>query len=320
MKTKEILKSVLQLSVVLFAIFTITNFNLAFAATLPFSPEATAELKKGDIIIPPQGEGLDIAEQLVFGALGYVKAITVAIGILMITIIGTRLVMSNGNEEDVTKARQALIYAIIAFVIISMSQELAKIFDMKDGTIIQSPQSILNRYRLFDRQVQIFMTFIKYVIATYATIFAVRSGIALITSGDQEEEVTKHKQGMAYSAAGLFLLYIGEIFIERVFYKIDKNVYSGITGIHPSLDAKVGIDQLAGITNLFVSVLGPVAVLALIGGAIMYATAAGEEERMEKGKRIVVSSIIAIVIIYSAFAIVSTVISSRLTDLNALIQ
>jgi len=191
---------------------------------------------------------------------------------------------------------------------------------MKDGTIISSPQEILNRYRLFDRQVQVFVTFVKYVIGAYATLFAVRSGIGLVTSGTNEEERGKYKKSLMYSASGLFLLYVGQIFVEKVFYKIDKNVYSGITGVHPSIDAKAGVDQIAGITNLIVSFVGPVAVLIFIIGGIMYATAAGEEERMEQAKRLLLSAVIGIVIIYGAFAVVSTVLASKLTDLGALIE
>jgi len=320
MKTKEIIKSGLQLFTILVVIHFANSFDIVNAATLPILEGAKEEFIKGDIIVPPDAEGLTIAEQLVFGALGYVKALMVAIGILFITITGMQLIMANGDEESITKSRKAIIYTIIGFVIISMSQEFARVFDMKDGTIISSPQEILNRYRLFDRQVQVFVTFVKYVIGAYAALFAVRSGIGLITSGANEEERGKYRNSLMYSAGGLFLLYVGQIFIEKVFYKIDKNVYSGVTGVHPSIDAKAGVDQIAGITNLVVSFVGPVAVLVFIVGAVMYATAAGEEERMEQAKKLLISSVIGIVIIYASFAIVSTVLASKLTDLGALIE
>ena len=56
----------------------------------------------------------------------------------------------------------------------------------------------------------------------------------------------------------------------------------------------------------------------LIIGAIMYATSGGEEENMNKAKRVIIATIVGIVIIYGAFAMVSTVISGRLSDVGVI--
>ena len=66
------------------------------------------------------------------------------------------------------------------------------------------------------------MTFIKYIIGSAATIMVVYSAARLITAGGDEEKVSTHKAGIMYSAGGLILIYIGDIFINKVFYKIDK--------------------------------------------------------------------------------------------------
>lgn len=317
------LKTVCQFLTVMTLIVIFTHLSV-FAgdySSLPISDGAKDILTGSQIPTPPDKTGQEIAKDLVLGGLRYVKIVTVVVGILYITIMGYTLVTHGDNEEEVTKAKRGLTYTIIAFIMISISQEFSRIFDMEGGkTLLGSPQEIIKRVRFFDKQVEIVMTFIKYTIATYATLMVVRSGIKLVTAGGKEEETTKHKKSILYSAGGLILIYVGDIFINKVFYKVDKNVYSGITGVHPKVDAKAGVEQIVGITNFIVSFIGPIAILMLIVGAIMYATAGGEDEKMQKAKRLLVATAFGIILIYGSFAMVSTVLTGRLENLGTLTE
>lgn len=312
---KSFTRNFCQLAIVMGLILVFSQLT-ALAANLPGT---SSELfSSSGLPTPAEGQsGQETLNQVVFSALGYVKVIVGVIGVLLITVIGYKLVISGSNEEEVTKAKRALTYTIIAFVMISMSDDIGKIFDMKDGTLLQNPQEILQRVKLFDRQVEIAITFMKYTIGSLATLMLVRAGTKMITEGGNEEETTKAKKSLLYTTGALLMIYVGDIFINKVFYKINKNVYSGITGVNPQLDAKAGVEQIVGITNLIVTFVGPVAVLILLAGAIMYATSGGEEEKMEKAKRLVFSAALGILVIYGAFAIVSTVISGKLTSIGA---
>lgn len=291
----------------------------AFAsdALVPINP---TQFTAGGIPTPSTGKsGQQIAIDLIFGTLSYVKVLVAVMGIIFISITGYRMVVKGDNEEEVAKARTSVIYIIIAFGAISMSQDIGRIFDMRQSSLLGSPQEILTRFNLFDRQVEIVITFIKYLLGSFAVIMVIRSASKLITAGGSEEQTSKHKKGLLYSAGGLILVYIGDIFIQNVFYKVNTNVYTGISGVHPQIDAKEGVEQLVGLTNFIVSFVGPVAVLMLIVGAIMYATAAGEDERLDQAKRILLTTLIGIIIIFGAFALVSSVVSGRLTDFDALL-
>jgi len=291
----------------------------AFAGSLPATGQDI--FQSSQIPAPPPDQsGQSIVVDLVFGGLRYVKIIVAVIGILYITIMGYALITSSDQEEKVTEARKGIVYTLIAFLMISMSQDIGRIFDQTGGGLLGSPQNILSKVRLFDKQIEIFVTFIKYLIAAYATLMVLRSGIKMVTAGGKEEETTKHKKALMYSAGGLALITVGDIFINKVFYKVNKSVYSGITGVHPQVDVKAGVEEIVGITNFVVSFVAPIAVLVLIVGAIMYATSAGEDDRMDKAKRILVSAAIGIVIIYGAFALVSTVIAGRLQDIGSILN
>ena len=82
------------------------------------------------------------------------------------------------------------------------------------------------------------------------------------------------------------------------------------------IDVTEGVEQIASITNLIVKFIGPVAVMALMAGAIMYATANGDEEKMNKAKRLLIAVAVGMVIVYGAFAVVSTFIAKDLQNIN----
>ena len=79
-------------------------------------------------------------------------------------------------------------------------------------------------------------------------------------------------------------------------------------GAQPAVDAARGVSELVGITNFVVSLVGPLAVLSMIVAAILYITAAGKDEQINKAKKLMFATLLGIVIIYGAFAIVSTFI------------
>jgi len=282
-------------------------------------PLTETEYVLGDIPTPSAGKsGQELIKDLVFAVMGYLKVIVASLGIGVIMYSGAKIYMARGDDADITSARKAITYLLIGFVIISMAEDLSKIFDMEKSVLLSSPQDILSRVHVFDKEVEIFVTFIKYIIGAYTTISLVRAGFKMATAGDDEKVIGEERKRIVNSIAGLLLLYIGDIVINKVFYKVNKEAYSGLTGVQPYIDAQEGLNQMIGVTNLLTSIMGTVAVLMLVFGGIMYALSGGKQETMDKAKKIITVTIIGMVIIFAAFAIVSTVIANRMEQLGAL--
>lgn len=68
-------------------------------------------------------------------------------------------------------------------------------------------------------------------------------------------------------------------------------------------------DLLLTFLNFFLGFLGIVAVIMVIYGGVLYVTAAGNQESIDKGKKIIMYAVIGIVIILLAFALVNTLLS-----------
>jgi hypothetical protein len=290
----------------------------AFAAYLPGvgDPNIDKFYNEAKIPVPPggaNGSAMSTVEQVVLSGLAYAKLIIVAVGILYITVMGFRMVISSDNDEQITNVKKGITYALIAFLIISMSQDIAEIFNYKNSTILQSPSEILKRVRIWDKQVEIFIQFIKYVITAFAGIMIVRSSLKLVTSGGSDEDTSKHRNSILFSIAGLLLVYGGEIFINKVFYVINKDKYTAAKGVELTVDVGQGVKEIVGLTNMVVSFVAPIAVLMIVVAAIMYLAAGGQEEKMQKAKRIIIAVVIGMVIVYGAFALVNTIVTGRLS-------
>ena len=303
------------------AVHFVANGNRALAVTGDVTtdnkhlwlPDST---KYSGLANPAVGtEGQSITKTAIENAIKYGKILTSVIAVLFIILMGARYVTSGGDEEAVKKSTKGLLMSILALAIISMSQEVAEIvgFYGSSQTFGADPQgsilgldNMMERVRLFDRRVEVIMVFIKYFIGSLAVLMLVVNGVKLVVGGGEEENIKKARNGVIYSILGLIILLVGNTFVENVFYEIDKDVYS-TTGAQPTTNVEGAIEELVGITNLVVSFVGPLLLLLILVGGIMYLTAGGEEERMNKAKRLLIAAIIGVIVIYGAFAIVSTV-------------
>lgn len=268
--------------------------------------------------------GQEMAVKLVETALKYAKILISIASVGIIIFMGVRLVVASGDEEVIKKSTTGLLYALIAFAIVSMSQDLGRIVGFfKDGQafgdqasnggIIGSADQITQRLGIFDKEVEILMTFIKYMIGSLAVAVVVVNGVRLVTGGGEEENIKKSRNGILAAIGGLVLMTVANTFVTKVFYKVDKSTYSAIDGgVTPTTDLGAGIKEIVGITNFIVSFVGPVLVLLIVIAGVLYLTAGGEEEKMNKAKRLLISGVIGLVVIYGAFALVSTVVSGSL--------
>jgi hypothetical protein len=69
---------------------------------------------------------------------------------------------------------------------------------------------------------------------------------------------------------------------------------------------------LLSIINYFLGFLGVLAVLMIIYGGVLYMTASGEQQKADKGKKIIMYAIIGIIIILLSFALINTVLGAAL--------
>lgn len=265
---------------------------------------------------------------LVISAINNARYIVGAVAVLLIVYAGIRMVTAQGEEEQYTTQKRNILYAILGLAAVGFSGELVRILNVycpdsgpslgKDlisglpctpGGFLKDPNAILRSATLFSQRTQLLITFVKYFIGSVAVFGIVRAGLRLVTFFGNEEKMQQDKKALFYDILGLLLIIMADSAVNNVFYKIDFSRYPTTGGAAPSFNAAQGIKELAGFTNLIVTIATPIAILILLFGAFLYITSATNEENQTKAKRLIFAVIIGLLIMYAAFAIVSTVIS-----------
>lgn len=313
------------------ALTALALMNMAMATAPAFAQDSTGLLPlpqsgtAGSYIkLPTVGSGTAEAKfyNLVQAIITNVRYILGAVAIAFMVYAGIRMVFAQGGEEEYTTQKRNIIYAIIGLAVVGLSGELVRIFSVycengKDlagqpctaGGFLSGPNAITRSATLFNEQTQAIITFIKYIIGSIAVFSVIRSGLRLITSAGSEEHIAEDKKALFYGVLGLIFIIMADSVVTNVFYNIDVTKYPGVGGATPAFNPAQGVKEMAGITNLVVTIATPVAILMLLYGAFLYISSAGKEEQQGKAKRLIFAVIVGILIMYAAFAIVSTIIS-----------
>lgn len=258
----------------------------------------------------PEGEtAIEKLESFLGPVARNLRIILGAFSVLFIVISGFTMVISGENEETVKTQRKSITYGVIGLMIISIAGPISEVFDYRQGNFIDDPAKFTERVQIFDNVTQLVITFIKYLLGSLATLMAVRAGATLVMSGDNDDDVSKAKKQLTLSAGGLMLVIVSDLVIRKIFYVADYSTNAEATIVQ--IDQNEFIRQLVGVTNLMVSFVGPIMMLGVVVGGFIYITSQGEDEKTSLAKKIITNSIIGIVIIYGAFALVSTVIAGQ---------
>lgn len=138
------------------------------------------------------------------------------------------------------------------------------------------------------------------IIVVLALVFIVIGAVLYITSAGNEGQMTLAKGAITAAMIGLAIALAAPSFLKE----IGTVLGWGAVGSGPVSDA-LTLSQIAlNVLNFLLSIVGVLAVIMLVIGGIMYLTAAGNEDRIETGKKIVTYSIIGITVALAALIIV----------------
>ncbi|MFA4814804.1 MAG: hypothetical protein WC924_02445 [Candidatus Gracilibacteria bacterium] len=290
----------LVLAVVLGVVFACAPHSYADFLPLPATDDLDVPAPEGDSAFEKLGNLLGpLARNL--------RIIVGGVALVFIVIAGFSMVIAGDNEENVKTQRKSLTYGVVGLLMISIAGPIAEVFDYRQGNFISDPSKLAVRAQLFDDTTRILITFVKYFLGGLGSLMFLRAGAKMIIQGDNEEVVNKEKKSLAVAAGGLLLVVVSDLVVRRVFYVTEFNTDADKTIV--VIDQSEGLQQLVAVTNLVVSFVGPAMLLGIVAGGVLYLTAGGNDERAGLAKKIMINSIIGVIIIYGAFALVSTIIA-----------
>ncbi len=143
---------------------------------------------------------------------------------------------------------------------------------------------------------------LQNLLVILSLIFIVIGAIMYITSGGDSGRIETAKKAIAAALIGLAIGIAAPAFLKEIAQILGwSDVPSNVSG------AKSLLEIAGGVLNFLLSVVGIIALIMLVVGALMYLTAAGDEDRIDTGKKIVKYSIIGITIALAAMVLVRQV-------------
>ena len=145
---------------------------------------------------------------------------------------------------------------------------------------------------------------LRGIIVILSLVFIVIGAILYITSAGNDKQMTMAKGAITAAMIGLAIGLAAPSFLKEI---------GTVLGWDASVnqDALVGAKTLSQIArnvlDFLLSIVGVLAIIMLVVGGIMYLTAAGNEDQLDSGKKIVKYSIIGIAVALASLVIVSQI-------------
>jgi hypothetical protein len=146
------------------------------------------------------------------------------------------------------------------------------------------------------------LTFLQGFIVTLALIFIVIGAFLYVTSGGDSGRVETAKKAITAALIGLAIGIGAPAFLREIGLILG---WGPQTNLPAGVGTTLTVLQIAtNILNFLLSTIGVIALIMLVVGAVMYLTAAGNEDRIDTGKKIVTYSIIGITIALASLVLV----------------
>lgn len=221
-----------------------------------------------------------------------------AIGIVYLIVVGAQFILSQGEEEKIQNAQKHFAYVVLGLMLISVSQFAGFVIFNPDQAV--NPDYFVNdnvHMAFYNKAMQVKL-YIQIIIGGIALLSIVTSAFRIMGSTGNEEVVGKEKQLLQNFFFATALILLSEVVVKGIFYLPGQN-REGIT----NQATTTAITEIMGLVNALISIVAGAALLMLILASLYYVISLGDEERAGRAKRLVISTLTAVVIIFSAYSI-----------------
>jgi len=163
----------------------------------------------------PTGAGtIDVFIKNLFNA-AIVLVALITIGVVVYS--GFRMMMSGGNQEQLSKAKSSFLWSLMGFVTISFGfaivSGIMKFFDARDiSPSSGQPENLLLTSDILQFAKTVFDSALSLV-GLVALLLIIFNGFRYITAQGNEEQTSQAKQGLQWSIVGLIISILAYVIV-----------------------------------------------------------------------------------------------------------
>lgn len=238
----------------------------------------------------------------VYFIIDFIRYLVSAIAVLIIIVNAIKLITTE-NEEEAGKIKKTLMVGVIGLIVIQLADVVVK--KMFFGERGEAFTDVTTTQLYAEETVKItrgIIGFVELLIGAVAVLVIIIRGFVLLTSGGEEEKLTKAKNHIIYAVVGLLIVVLAEVVVRGVIFPAAGTQLP---------DTEKGKFIIVALTNWISGFVSTISFLMLFYGGYRYVVAGSEEETKGKVSKIILGAVIALVISLGAFAIVNTVIELK---------
>lgn len=218
-----------------------------------------------------------------------------AIAILWLSVSGAKFIFSQGDDERLSKYKTQFGWIILGLATIAVGEFVAFEVLNPSQDVIEGAKTISN-FSLKINQIKFFM---QIIVGGIMLISMMMSGYNLIVGSEEDEKIEQEKNIFQSFFVGAFLILTAEI-LARVFGAQDS---SGEL-VAPEQMVNQGVSEIVGLINFALTFVGGATVIMLILSSLYYVISLGNEDQMNRAKRIIISCVIGIIVVLSSYTII----------------
>lgn len=140
------------------------------------------------------------------------------------------------------------------------------------------------------------------VIVVLSLVFIVIGAVLYITSGGNQGRVTMAKTAITAALIGLAIGILAPTFLKEIATVLGWNSTAALPSEVSS--ARSAADILLSVLNFLLGIVGTLSIIMLVVGGVMFLTAAGSQDRITTGKKIVTYALLGVVVALASLVIV----------------
>ena len=240
--------------------------------------------------------------QIGLTAAGVIQNVAGGLAILWIIVAGVRMILADGDENTLSEQKRAILYGVIGLVIILIMRPLISSLYGVPGEI--RTDLISAQDEGFSLEILGIVSFLRAVIGTVAIFYIVMSGVRMLFAQGDEDTTKKLRTSIIWIGTGLILIAINEVLINNIFVfptqQGDQISTQGVASI---------INTLGTVLQFILGFVGIIAFGILVYGGAMMIMNFGNDETVDKAKKIIRNALMGIIVIISAFVIVASLVT-----------
>jgi len=239
------------------------------------------------------------APSIIGNVINFLATLATWITLLGIVIGGIMYVLATGDETKIARAKRILLLSVLGLLIVLIR---AVIVNEVYGVLGLAP--FVAGTSTLAQIIWNIIVFLRGIIAWIAVLFLVWGGIMYITSTGDEQKTNRAKQAILVAVIGLFIAAVSINIAHAVFVAIGWAAGSPWAGAGYATLGTL-LFRIIGYILGFTSML---AVAAFIYGAITYITSGGSDEKLQRGKKVLIYATVGVVIIMISAMVVNIVL------------